>query len=108
MPAASARAPGPRCNSSRSITTRSPSPRPDAPRVPRHPGCRMPRPGRSSMKLIDMRTDDTMPTDEDTDGASYPPGLRLTLDDTALDKLGCDDVGVGDTVTLTARANVVS
>src|SRR4051812_49763002 len=65
-----------------------------------------------AMKLVDMKRD-TADADDDLPGdvpeaPRYPSGLRLTLDDGALERLGLDDVAVGDTVTLSARAKVVA
>lgn len=61
------------------------------------------------MKLVDMKRE-TVSTSDDggvAEATPYPSGLRLVLDDAALDRLGLDDVVVGDIVSLEARAKVV-
>jgi hypothetical protein len=62
------------------------------------------------MKLIDMRTETYNDIDGDSESAPppYPPGLRLVLEDDALDRLGLDDIAVGDIVSLAARAKIVA
>jgi hypothetical protein len=38
----------------------------------------------------------------------YPYGLSISLDDDAIEKLGCDNLNVGDEVQITAKATVTS
>jgi len=59
------------------------------------------------MQLYDMRDDDADPMPE-ADAATYPAGLRLSLDDAALDRLALEPPAVGDRVSLEARAIVVA
>jgi hypothetical protein len=68
------------------------------------------------MKLVSMKLsakeakeDCGMTAPGDTkDLPRWPWGLRLTLDDEVLTKLGLELPDVGDTVTITAQAHVVS
>src|SRR5258706_5569165 len=61
------------------------------------------------MKLTDMRNDpdDILDAGDTPRGPDYPPGLRLVLEEDALDRLDLNDVAVGDVVSLAARAKIV-
>jgi hypothetical protein len=45
---------------------------------------------------------------DDDAPARYPAGLRLSIEDDQLDRLGLDDVSVGDLLTIEARVKVVA
>lgn len=62
------------------------------------------------MKLVDMKRDatDRDAGDVASEMPAYPSGLRLVLDDEALERLGLEDVAVGDVLDVAARAKVVS
>lgn len=66
------------------------------------------------MKLVDMKRPkgkkkNTGPMVEPYDGERYPYGLQIRLGSDEIEKLSmADGVDVGDTVTVTARARVMS